>query len=209
MKILYKVLYAIVWPFFNLLYPTFCIGRENIPDGGALICANHSAYADPLMMLYAVKSSVQPRFMAKAELLRIPLLGSLLKAVGVFGVERGKGDAGAVNTAIHLLKEGDVVLMYPEGTRIKRGRRVRAKSGAIRIALAADKPIVPMFVPQRKRLFRKNVVVVGRAYKPEVCESQGHSEYMLAAEDLLERIYSLALTDKSAEKGLWDISKER
>lgn len=203
MKIIYRIVYWLVWPFFNLLYPTFCRGRENIPREAAIICANHSALADPLMMLYAVGPGILPHFMAKAELLRVPVLGPFLKWVGVFGVDRGHSDAGAIRTALDLLERGERLFLYPEGTRAKPGKEVRAHTGGIRIALTADVPLVPMYVPQRKRLFRRNTVVLGPAYRLPVPEDPNDREQLLPlANELLERIYALAETDEQTRRGL-------
>ena len=208
MKIIYRIFYWLIWPFFNLLYPTRCIGRKNIPEGAAIICANHAAYADPLMMLYAVGPSILPHFMAKAELMKKPLLGPFLKWVGVFGVDRGHSDTGAIDTAIAILEQQEKIFLYPEGTRAKRGKEVRAHTGVIRIALSADVPLVPMYVPQRKRLFRWNTVVIGQAYKLEDSSAAGNRMRSVPlANDLLKRIYALPHTDIRAEKGLWPASQ--
>lgn len=204
MKVIYRIIYWLIWPFFNLIYPTRCIGRENLPESAAVICANHSAYADPLMMLYAVGPGILPHFMAKAELMKKPLLGPFLKWVGVFGVDRGHSDTGAIDTAIQLLERGEKIFLYPEGTRAKPGKEVRAHTGAIRIALTADAPLVPMFVPQRKRLFRRNTVVIGAPYRLEPAAADGSRVHSVPlAADLLKRIYALAHTNAVTEQGLW------
>jgi 1-acyl-sn-glycerol-3-phosphate acyltransferase len=82
------------------------------------------------------------RFMAKAELYAVPGLRQVLRAGGAFKVERGKADAAALEVATRLLRQGEVVVVFPEGTRNRDGR-ARAHSGAARLALRTGTPLVP------------------------------------------------------------------
>ena len=107
MRTFYNVIYMIVFPFFNFVHPGRAVGRENIPKGGVLVCGNHTAMSDPLFLAFAFRHQNQLRPMAKAELLRVPFIGWILRHVGVFGVERGKSDVGAIKQAMKYLKEGE------------------------------------------------------------------------------------------------------
>jgi 1-acyl-sn-glycerol-3-phosphate acyltransferase len=173
------------------------VGRENLPEGGGLFCANHTGYADPLCLMFALGSRDQVRPMAKAELLRIPVLGWLLKKVGVFGVERGKADVTAVKTAMRYLKSGENVLMFPEGTRIKdgvdkHGNQGEAKAGAVMLSSRTGAPLVPVYIPEKKPWFHRLSIVVGQPYYPQLASRKGSAEeYQALAEDLLGRIYAL------------------
>src|ERR671931_603049 len=99
----------------------------------------------------------QLRFMAKNELFN-PLLAPLLKAGGAFPVRRGEGDVEAIEQAVELVRAGEVVVMFPEGTRRKKGLRkkheARAHTGAARIALRAGAPLVPAAISGTDRLSR-------------------------------------------------------
>jgi 1-acyl-sn-glycerol-3-phosphate acyltransferase len=99
----------------------------------------------------------QIRFMAKAELFRWPL-GPIVKAGGAFRVRRGEGDVGAIETAVQLVREGDVVAIFPEGTRRKKGlvkrREARPHTGAVRVALEAEVPLIPAAIRGTDRLSR-------------------------------------------------------
>ena len=66
MRIFYTVIYLIVWPFFNLVHPCRAVGRENIPEGGVLVCGNHTAMSDPLFLAFAFRLEHQLRPMAPA-----------------------------------------------------------------------------------------------------------------------------------------------
>lgn len=191
-KKLYTFLYIIIWPFFNLIYPTAYRGRENIPEGAALFCGNHTAFADPLLAAYATGRKGYLHFMAKVEVLRVPVLGPLLRILGVFGVNRDQSDIGAVKHTLTLLKTGEKVMLFPQGTRVKEGMPVEAKSGAVRIALSANVPVIPMFVPEKKRLFRRNLVIIGKPYYiPSETKRPGHEQSKLLAQDIMKRIYAL------------------
>ena len=197
MRKLYSILWCIVWPFFSLVHPCRLVGRERLPENGGLFCANHSALSDPICLMMAMGPKRQMRAMAKAELMRVPVIGWLLKKVGIFGIERGKSDVTAIKTAMRYLKSGENVLMFPEGTRIKNGvdkygNDGEAKAGAAMLAVRTGVQLVPVYIPPKKRWFRFTTVVIGEPYYPRVESKKGSSEeYQAIAEDLMEHIYAL------------------
>lgn len=140
----------VCWAIVSLIRPFFCRfqveGRENLPiTSGAVVASNHNYGPD--FVFLGIASPRELSFMAKAEAFAWnPLLTALLRAGGVFPVQRGKGDSGAIETAVELAKEGNLIAMFPEGTRSKNGTLMRGKTGAARIALAAGVPIVPAIV---------------------------------------------------------------
>ncbi len=194
MRSFYKLIYAILWPFFNLVHPNRAIGREHIPEGAVLVCGNHTALSDPLLLAFAFGWEQQVRPMAKAELLQVPVIGWVLKHVGVFGVERGRSDVVAIKQAMTYLKAGEKVLIYPEGTRVRasRGDHSDPKMGAAMLAVRCGVPILPVFIPEKKRWFRRTPVVIGEAYMPKVETRKGtQEEYEAITADLMERIRAL------------------
>src|SRR5205809_5567322 len=152
----YNVVAALTWPLLYGPYRLRVRGKENLPSsGGFVLTCNHLSSFDPWplgMPLWPVRWL---RFMAKAELYWWPLRLALDRA-GAFKVRRGLGDRQAVETAIRLAREGHVVVMFPEGTRRKKGlvkkHQPRARSGAARIALEADVPLLPAAVRGTDRL---------------------------------------------------------
>ena len=146
MRTVYAILYCIIFPFFNLVHPCRAVGREHIPEGGVLVCANHTAASDPFFLVFAFRLKHQVRAMAKAELIRVPVIGWLLSKAGVFGVDRGKADVGAIKQAMKFLKGGEKVLLFPEGTRIKDGGAGEAKTGAAMLAVRCGVPILPVYI---------------------------------------------------------------
>lgn len=140
----------LAWGLVSVIRPLFCRlqveGQENLPfTSGAVVASNHNFGPDFLFL--GIASPRELSFMAKAEAFAWnPLLTALLRAGGVFPVQRGKGDGGAIEMAVELAQEGNLIAMFPEGTRSKAGVLMRGKTGAARIALAAGVPIVPAIV---------------------------------------------------------------
>lgn len=193
----YHLLYSIVWPFFALFHPVRAVGRENIPEGAVIICPNHTKASDPFFVLYAFGRKHVMRAMAKAEVMRLPMIGWLLSKAGVFGVDRGAADVAAVKTALRFLKQGDKLLMFPEGTRVGEGENVEAKTGAAMFSVRTGTPILPVYIPAKKNWFRPTTVVIGQPFLPEVAGRKGTSEeYRAIADDLMERICALGEASK-------------
>lgn len=189
----FRFFYVIAWLLFCLVHPRRVIGRENLPAGGCLLCGNHTHYTDPIFIALAIGVKGHPYVMAKAELMSYPVLGWILKKVGVFGVDRGKADVKAVKEALRILKDGHRLLLFPEGTRVKDGEAAEAKTGAAMLALRTGVPIVPIWMPGKKKWFRRTPVVFGEAYYPELPQGAKPTpeDYRRVADDLLERIMAL------------------
>lgn len=192
-KFWFHFFYIIVWPIFHLLFPSKVVGRDSVPAAPVLLCANHTHFTDPIYILYAMGQKDAPTIMAKAELLRIPVLGWILKQMGVFGVDRGKSDVKAVKTALKVLKDGKNLLVFPEGTRVKEEDSAEAKTGAAMLALRTGVPLVPIWMPAKKKLFRRTPVVFGEAYYPQGAEGARPTpeDYRRVADDLMARIKAL------------------
>jgi 1-acyl-sn-glycerol-3-phosphate acyltransferase len=131
-------------------------GAENVPaTGGCVLACNHLSNFDPWPIGMPLWPNRWLRFMAKSELYWWPQR-VVLDAAGAFKVRRGVGDMEAIQKAIQLAREGNVVVMFPEGTRRKKGlvkkHRPRARSGAARIALEAGVPLVPAAVAGTDKL---------------------------------------------------------
>ena len=154
---LYGLIGGVSWPVVYGLYRLRARGLEHLPDDGFVLAANHTSNFDPWALGLPLWPRRQLRFMAKSELFRTPL-APILRAGGAFKVRRGEGDVEAMRTAAELVREGEIVVMFPEGTRRKKGLRkkhvARAHTGAARIALTAGAPLVPAAIAGTDRLTR-------------------------------------------------------
>jgi 1-acyl-sn-glycerol-3-phosphate acyltransferase len=133
-------------------------GREHVPrEGGCVLAANHTSNVDPWALGVPLFPRRQLRFMAKSELYWFPLR-LVLKGGGAFPVRRGEQDLEAIRTAADLCRQGEIVVMFPEGTRRKKGLRkkheARPHTGAARIALEAGVPLVPAAIKGTDRVSR-------------------------------------------------------
>ena len=135
MSPLYFVAASLSWPVVKGLYRLRVRGLEHVPPGGFVLAANHTSNFDPWPLGIPFLPKRQLRFMAKAELFN-PILAPILRAGGAFKVRRGEGDVEAMRTAAELAREGEIVVMFPEGTRQKKGlrkkREARPHTGAAR-----------------------------------------------------------------------------
>ena len=158
------------WPITKFLYRLKATGREHLPkEGGFVLAANHTSNFDPWPLGIPIFPRHTLRFMAKTELFN-PILKPLLKAGGAFPVRRGEADYEAIETAVRLAREGEVVVMFPEGTRQRKGLRkkfeAKPHTGAARISLAAGVPLVPAAIKGTDKLARFGPLRV--AYGPPI-----------------------------------------
>ena len=124
------------------LYRVQIAGSEHVPASGPVILvANHESMFDPWLLALVTPRPV--RYMAKSELWRYRPVARVIESFGAFPVERGTGDATAISVAASLLREGEVLGMFPQGTSKRRASRPYHR-GAARLALATGAPVVPV-----------------------------------------------------------------
>ena len=188
----YRIAYSIIAPLIRLFFPHRAVGLENLPEGGALICPNHASAWDPVIVAIAMPRRAGMAFMGKEQLFRIPPLGWLFKKLGAFPVKRGGNDLTAMRFSLTSLREGKRLLMFPEGTRSKDGEMGEAKTGAAMFAIRTGVPIVPMYIPAKKKWFRRTPVIFGEPFYPQIEGKKGTPEdYERVADELMERIAAL------------------
>lgn len=175
-------------------------GEEHLPpEGGYVLSANHHSNIDPWPLGLPLYPERQLRFMAKSEMYTFPFK-PILKAAGAFPVRRGMGDEEAIRKAVELAKAGEVVAIFPEGTRRNKGvkkRVARPRSGAARVALLAGVPLVPAAIGGTESLMKLGPLRV--AYGPPIDLSDLDGDDIrrsskIATERLMEAIYELETT---------------
>lgn len=169
-SVLYLVVAGLSWPVVKLVFRLRATGTENVPrSGGLVVAANHWSNFDPWPLAIPFFPRRFFRFMAKSELFWFPL-SLVIRAGGGFRVRRGEKDEEAIATAVRLARDGHAVVMFPEGTRRRKGVRkkheARFRTGAARIALEAGVPLVPAGISGTDRLVRLGPLRV--AYGPPI-----------------------------------------
>jgi 1-acyl-sn-glycerol-3-phosphate acyltransferase len=154
----YNLIGYLSWPVLYGLWRLRAKGRENVPaEGGFVLACNHISNLDPWPLALPLWPKRFLRFMAKSELYWWPLK-YLINGAGAFPVRRGQHDVAAIETAVGLAREGYGVVMFPEGTRRRKGLvkrfEARPRSGAARIALEAGVPLVPAALKGTDKLLR-------------------------------------------------------
>lgn len=194
---LYRRLKKILGGFLRAILRIHSYGNENEPkEGGVIVCANHTSFLDVIVLGVALDRPV--RYLAKAELFRIPVLRSLIKALGAYSVERGGGDVAAIKKTISLLGEGECVGIFPQGHRHKKVHpsETAIHHGVGMIEYRSQAAVLPVFIKTknyRMRLFGRKDVYIGQAISFEEFNFEGGNtaEYKRTAQVIFDRIISL------------------
>jgi 1-acyl-sn-glycerol-3-phosphate acyltransferase len=152
---LYRWSHRITSVFFDVLGKLESHGSENIPDrGGVLLLSNHLSFPDPVIVATAANREIH--FMTRDDVFRIPFLSWLVAAHNAYPVRRGVADRAALKHTLSLLKAGEVVLIFPEGTRSVDGTLGKARDGASFIVHNADVPTIPVFLKGAEKMMPRN-----------------------------------------------------
>ncbi|MEW6238223.1 MAG: lysophospholipid acyltransferase family protein [Candidatus Omnitrophota bacterium] len=190
--------YRIQWHLLRLVarvYFRFAIrGEENVPPTGAVLFAvNHNSFLDPPIV--AIGLPRQAAFLAKEEMFKFPLFRWWFRSVGVYPVGRHRGDAKAVKLAVRLLKEGNGLALFPEGTRSLDGNLLPFENGLSWLSLKLDAPIVPIYLDGTFNAMPKGnwfprpyriVMTIGKPIAPQ--EKKNIDDFDEALNKLTERL---------------------
>ncbi len=148
----YWVVRAIVVPFVRLWFRLRVTGREHVPaEGAAIVAPNHKSFFDSFFIAVCTRRHL--RFMGKSELFE-GRRGRLLIALGAFPVRRGQSDVDAIETAREILRQGGLLALFPEGTRVRDPEELgHPKRGAGRLALETGSPLIPTAITGTEQLF--------------------------------------------------------
>jgi 1-acyl-sn-glycerol-3-phosphate acyltransferase len=145
----YRFAEGILRPAFMVLTRRDWRGAEHLPlDRGFVACSNHMSYADTITVAHFLNDNgCPPRILAKESLFHLPVVGPVMRGAGQIPVRRATADAGkALSAAVEAVEQGECVVVFPEGTLTRDPRLwpMNGKTGAARIALMADCPVIPL-----------------------------------------------------------------
>ncbi len=194
----YSTVYKLIARPIRAMFRVKTHGTEKIPEnGGYLICSNHTSLWDVFVISVSLKRQVM--YMAKKELFSIPVLGKIISALGAYPVNRGNADISAIKKTVSLLEDGNIVGVFPQGTRYpgKELRETEVHHGVGLIAYRAKCGVIPVYIKSKKkqvRPFRKAEIFVGDPieYSGLGFTDGGMKEYSAAAETIFDKICTIA-----------------
>lgn len=177
----------------HIIYRYDVEGLENLPkDSSALLCSNHIHLLDSVSIVIYIKRMIY--IMVKAELMRSKFGNWFFNKLGCFAVERGKGDTKAIATAEDHLSKGELMLIFPEGTRNGMAKGVKVKKGAAMLALQTKTPIIPIGIAGTFKPFSKIKIRIGRPMdltKYFEKEETSLRDYVTLTNEIMEEIIKL------------------
>ena len=178
--------------FFLFLSPVKAHHRERIPEGPCIICPNHAALRDPFCVAVAAGFKNPLNYMAKSAYYDAPIVGPFIRSVGAFRVDPEKGYLSAIRESMQLLKKGEKLCIFPEGTRNKTGEDLEGKAGAAMIAARMHVPVIPTRIDNSRKFFRRVHVTFGEPmYIEPAPRGAGNEPYHEAAQRIMDTIKTL------------------
>lgn len=187
-----KIVKALVRCFMVICFRIKIVGKENIPaEGACIVCSNHKSYFDPPMLVAFSKRHVN--MIAKKDLLKNPLMRWLCNTFGAFMVERDGKDIEAVKQSLKILKNGEILGIFPEGTRNGLAKGEKVKNGAVLMAIKSGAPIIPAGIKGDYKLFRRVTMTYGEPihYDKTKINQQDKEEVDKLTDDLMNTIIGL------------------
>ena len=168
-------------------------GAEHVPkEGPVLLAANHVGMLDMFMIGYRLPRLVH--WMAKEELFKNKLVARFIRYFGAYPINRTVRDTSAARTTFELLEKGEIVGIFPQGTRAKKGKPVpKAKAGVVKYAVETDTSVLPVAIWGKTHLFGK-CVRFGEPFRyPQPAEGEHYDkkQYLEMAQKLLDDIYAM------------------
>jgi len=191
----YNIIKGVLRFFTYFAFRVDAVGLENVLDNGGVIYAvNHKSWLDPIMV--AITSKRNLTFMAKIELFKNGFFSWFLKQMGAFPVNRGKGDLGAIKAALSIIKEEKVMMIFPEGTRVKKGEAVPAKPGVALFATHAKVPVIPILISGEYGFMKRIRVIYGKPiYFDKYYDQKLNKDDLLTlSQEIMNTIYALEET---------------
>lgn len=177
----------------HIIYRFDVKGLENLPkEGAAIVCANHIHLLDSVTIVIHIKRMIY--IMVKKELMESKIGNWFFNKLGCFAVDRGKGDVKAIEDAEGHVKNGDLLMIFPEGSRNGMAKGIKMKKGAAMIALQTKTPIIPVGISGSFIPFTKIKIRFGKPMDLSTyfeMEKTGPREWITVTNKMQEEIISL------------------
>lgn len=188
----YNIIRFLASIIFRIVYRIEVKGSENIPSEGKLIvCGNHINNLDPIIISIIFPRTIN--WMGKKELFKHKWFGFLLEKLNVFPVDRAGTDIKSVKKSLRILKENQVLGIFPEGTKVKGYDVANAKPGVALMAIKSQTNILPIYIKSNYKFFNKIQITIGKQL--DVSEYKGqklnNKDYSLISQKILKSIYEL------------------
>ena len=183
---MYRFVRWLFHPILCLLFPTKILNKEKFPKDHAIVCCNHYASSDVIVVankLFKKDFNV----LAKAELFKSRFSSWFLRKMGAISIDRGEVDVAAFRASMAVLKAGEQLVVFPEGTR-NRPDNMQLQPllpGAVTFALKGDCDIIPMVIHKKMKPFRRTYMMVGRPISLAAFKDMGAHAAREAATELL------------------------
>lgn len=185
----YSIVCSILGFFLRIFFRINVHGELKQEENGRyLVVSNHSNLLDPIVLGIVLKP--QLHFMAKQELFENKILAKIIYGLNGFPVNRSGNDIVALKKAVKLLRDGNVVGIFIEGTRVKEYNPDNAKAGPILIANMGKATIIPVMIDSTYKLFSNIDVYIKEPYKVEIEKGSGDDGYQDKAKEVLDIIYN-------------------
>ncbi len=161
---LFYILFWIAFIPISILFPSRMYGKKNLVKGKSILVCNHTSNADVLVLYSKIKKKI--RFLGKKELASNKFKRWFFcRTVGMIPIDRSGTDVGAIKKVIGALKDEKYVGIFPQGTRSEEDADIEAKQGTCLMAIKGRAPIVPMYIVKKPRVFRRNKLIIGKAFE--------------------------------------------
>ena len=169
---MYRFLYYLTFLFWRIVYPCKIVNKKRWEwKTPMVVVSNHLSNLDPIYINAYI--SEPKKFLAKKELFKNKFVGKILKVAGGLPIDRGQIDLSAIKASLAALKNGQKLVIFPEGTRNKEGEDLQElKNGAAMLAIKAKVPVLPLHIEKRGKVFRRNKVFIGQPFSLEEFHGQ-------------------------------------
>lgn len=188
----YKILRSIAGFFIKIFFKFDISGLENIPkEGSVILCPNHLSLWDPIVLSVVVPRQIF--WMGKSELFESKILAFFLDKLGVFPVKRGEVSLQAIKTSLKILKNDEILGIFPEGTRVEGYDVENAKPGVSLISLKTKTPIIPIYIYSDYKFRSKLKIRIGnpKEYGLDIDGKPDQNHHKEISKELLMDIYNL------------------